>query len=54
MIEIPKIELTKSPIRPEITAGMLLTGDILGDKRTVMNYIMKPIQKSLKTAFREK
>ncbi|MGB0690058.1 MAG: hypothetical protein ACPGOZ_05190 [Candidatus Puniceispirillum sp.] len=54
MIEIPKIELTKSPIRPEITAGMPLTVDILGDKRTVMNYIMTPIQKSLKTAFREK
>ena len=54
MIEIPKIELTKSPIRPVITAGMPLTVDILGDKRTVMNYIMTPIQKSLKTAFREK
>lgn len=54
MIEIPKIELTKSPIRPEITAGMPLTVDILGDKRTVMNYIMTSIQKSLKTAFREK
>ena len=54
MIEIPKIELTKSPIRPENTAGMPLTVDILGDKRTVMNYIMIPIQKSLKTAFHEK
>lgn len=54
MIEIPKIELTKSTVRPKITAGMPLTVDILGDKRTVMNYIMTPIQKSLKTAFREK
>ena len=54
MIIIPKPELTKSPIEPEIVAGMPLTVDILGDKRTIMNYVMTPIQKSLNTAFREK
>ena len=37
-----------------ITAGMPLQVDILGGKRTIMNYIMTPIQKSLATAFREK
>ena len=36
------------------TAGMPLQVDILGGKRTIMNYIMTPIQKSLATAFREK
>ena len=36
------------------TSGMPLQVDILGGKRTIMNYIMTPIQKSLATAFREK
>jgi len=54
IIEIPEARLTKSSIIPEIAAGMPLTVDILGDKRTVMNYIMTPIQKSWRAAFREK
>ena len=37
IIEIPEVRLTKSGIQPEITPGMPLTVDILGDKRTVMN-----------------
>ena len=53
MIVIPKAELTKSAKKPEIVAGMPLTVDILGEKRTIMNYIMTPIQKSLSVAFRE-
>jgi len=32
---------------------MPLTVDILGDKRTVMSYIITPIEKSWKSAFRE-
>jgi len=54
IIEIPEMRLTKSAITPDIAAGMPLTIDILGDKRTVMDYIITPIQKSWKTAFREK
>lgn len=54
LIEIPNAEFSKSSIEPVIVAGMPLTVDILGDKRTIMNYIMTPIQKSLSTAFREK
>ena len=53
IIEIPEVRLTKSGIQPEITPGMPLTVDILGDKRTVMNYIITPIEKSWKSAFRE-
>jgi hypothetical protein len=48
------VAFTKSLDEPVITAGMPLQVDILGGKRTVMNYIMTPIQKSLATAFREK
>ena len=54
IIAIPEVAFTKSPDEPVITAGMPLQVDILGCKRTVMNYIMTPIQKSLATAFREK
>ena len=54
IIAIPKVAFTKSPDTPVITAGMPLQVDILGGKRTIMNYIMTPIQKSLATAFREK
>ncbi len=54
IIAIPEVAFTKSPDEPVITAGMPLQVDILGGKRTVMNYIMTPIQKSLATAFREK
>ena len=54
IIAIPKVAFTKSPDTPVITAGMPLQVDILGGKRTIMNYIMTPIQKSLQTAFREK
>ena len=53
IIEIPEVRLTKSGIQPEIAPGMPLTVDILGDKRTVMNYIITPIEKSWKSAFRE-
>ena len=53
IIEIPEVRLTKSGIQPEITPGMPLTVDILGDKRTVMNYIITLIEKSWKSAFRE-
>jgi len=54
IIALPEVAFTKSPDEPVITAGMPLQVDILGGKRTVMNYIMTPIQKSLATAFREK
>jgi HlyD family type I secretion membrane fusion protein len=53
IIEIPEVRLTKSGIQPEITPGMPLTVDILGDKRTVMNYIITSIEKSWKSAFWE-
>ena len=54
IIAIPEVAFTKSPDEPVITAGMPLQVDILGGKRTVMKYIMTPIQKSLATAFKEK
>ena len=54
IIEIPEMRLTKSVITPDIAAGMALMIDILGDKRTVVDYIIKAIEKSWKTTFCEK
>ena len=54
IIEIPEMRLTKSAITLDISAGMPLTIDILGDKRTGMDYIITPIEKSWKTVFWEK
>jgi hypothetical protein len=54
IIEIPDVVRTKSGVRPEITAGMTFTVDIRGNKRTVLNYMIVPIEKSWKSAFREK
>ena len=53
IIAIPEVAFTKSSDEPVISSGMPLQVDILGGKRTVMEYIMTPIQKSLATAFRE-
>ena len=54
IIEIPEMRLTKSAITLDIVAGMSLTIDILGDKRTGMDYIITPIEKSWKMAFWKK
>ena len=54
IIAIPEVAFTKSPDEPVITAGMPLQFDIPSVKRTVMNYIMTPIQKSLASALWEK
>lgn len=54
IVEIPEVVLKKLGATPEITAGMPLTVDILGDSRTVMNHMITPIEKSWKSAFREK
>lgn len=43
-----------SNIVPEIVPGMQVTVDIIGGKRTVLNYILSPIQKAASVAFSEK
>ena len=43
-----------SNIVPEIVPGIQVTVDIIGGKRTVLNYILSPIQKAASVAFREK
>ena len=54
LIEIPDLSFPRSPIKPELVPGMQATIDILGGKRTVMDYILTPIKKASRAAFREK
>ena len=54
LIEIPDLSFPRSPIKPDLVPGMQATIDILGGKRTVMDYILTPIQKASRAAFREK
>ena len=54
LIEIPDLSFPRSPVKPDLVPGMQATIDILGGKRTVMDYILTPIQKASRAAFREK
>ncbi|MCE2516389.1 MAG: HlyD family type I secretion periplasmic adaptor subunit [Alphaproteobacteria bacterium] len=54
MVNIPEPVFPNSGFRPEITPGMGAVVDVLGDKRTVLGYILSPIQRAQSIAFREK
>ena len=44
----PKIDLT-----PDIVPGMTAVVDIIGGKRTVLDYILSPLDRAARVAFRE-
>ena len=46
-IKLTITQLTKSRIVPDLQAGMELMVDILGGKRTILEYIMSPILKPI-------
>jgi multidrug efflux pump subunit AcrA (membrane-fusion protein) len=50
-IDNPVFEI--SQVRPEVIPGMQVTVDIIGGKRTVLDYILSPIKRASKVAFRE-
>lgn len=54
MIKIPDPVFPNSGIGPEITPGMSGVVDVLGDKRTILGYILSPIKRAQSIAFREK
>lgn len=54
MIEIGDKGFPNSDVKPHIVPGMQVTVDIIGGKRTVLDYILSPIQKATSVAFREK
>jgi len=52
-ISIENPVFTVSQIRPEVIPGMQVTVDIIGGKRTVLDYILSPIKRASNVAFRE-
>ena len=54
LVKIPDPRFEQSGIEPEIVAGMTAVVDVLGGKRTVLNYILSPIERAQSIAFREK
>ena len=54
LISIPDPVFATTGVAPDIVPGMRVTVDIIGGKRTVMDYILSPIQRATEVAFREK
>lgn len=53
MIEIPVPRFSKIDMDVTIVPGMTVTVDLIGKKRTIMNYILTPIERASSIAFRE-
>ena len=53
-IKIGNPMFSKAGITPDAVPGMQVTVDIIGGKRTVMDYILTPIKRATDVAFREK
>lgn len=53
MIEIPQPEFSKSEEEVTIVPGMMVVIDIIGQKRSVLSYILTPIGRATSIAFRE-
>ncbi len=53
LIAIPKPQFSKSDEEVEIVPGMTVMVDLIGQKRTVLNYIMTPLNRAAGVAFRE-
>ena len=54
MISIGDATFPNSDVVPEIVPGMQVTVDIIGGKRTVLDYLLSPIKKATSVAFRGK
>lgn len=54
MINIPDPVYPNSGFKPEITPGMTAIVDVIGGKRTILQYILSPIERAQQIAFREK
>ena len=54
MIEIGNPLFSKARITPDTVLGMQVAVDIIGGKRTVMDYNLIPIKRTTNVAFREK
>ncbi|MGC6536881.1 MAG: HlyD family type I secretion periplasmic adaptor subunit [Candidatus Puniceispirillaceae bacterium] len=53
MVQINETTFVNTGETPDIVPGMQVTVDILGGKRTILEYILSPIKKATDVAFRE-
>lgn len=53
IITVPDPVFSKNEFRPDIVPGMTAIVDIIGGKRTVLDYILTPINRATAVAFRE-
>lgn len=54
MVEVPNSRFSKSPEKVEIVPGMTVVIDIIGKKRSVLSYIMTPLNRASGVVFRER
>jgi hypothetical protein len=54
MIEIGNPVFSKAGITPDAMPGMQVTDNIIGGKRTVIDYVLTPIKRATEVVFREK
>ena len=54
MIEIGNPVFSKAGITPDAMPGMQVTVNIIGGKRTVIDYVLTPIKRAADVVFREK
>ena len=53
-IECRSPKLSKSDVEPEIVPGMLVQVELTGEKRSILEYLLRPIKESGSKAFTEK
>jgi len=54
IIEVPEPRFSKSPEDVETVPGMMATVNMIGRKRSILNYILTPLERAAGVAFREK
>ena len=53
MISVPQATLSKSDEEVDIVPGMTVVVDLIGKKRSVLDYIMTPLNRATGVVFRE-
>ena len=53
MISVPEAKLSKTDEEVDIVPGMTVVIDIIGKKRSVLDYIMTPLNRATGVVFRE-
>ena len=52
-LKVRNVKFSKSSITPQILPGMLAQVEIIGKKRTIFEYLMKPVLKTTSRALTE-